>query len=77
MPLIQIILLMIEIKYVYRDKIKVDDRSGGVLPIEIVNPDAIEPKARSYTCRICQVSFNFSIFFLHILMTCIVIGDIP
>ena len=24
-------------------------------PGEFVNPDAIEPKPRSYTCRICQV----------------------
>ena len=33
----------------------------GLLPIDIVNPDAIEPKARSYTCRICQVCVCHSI----------------
>ncbi|XP_078495224.1 uncharacterized protein LOC144750046 isoform X1 [Ciona intestinalis] len=31
--------------------------TDGILPMGIVNPDAIEPKPRSYTCRICQITF--------------------
>nr|CAB3267927.1 zinc finger protein squeeze [Phallusia mammillata] len=31
--------------------------ADGMLPVDLVNPDAIEPKPRSYTCRICQVTF--------------------
>lgn len=31
--------------------------SQAVLPIGVINPDAIIPQTRSYTCRICQVTF--------------------
>ncbi|XP_039262980.2 uncharacterized protein LOC120338996 isoform X2 [Styela clava] len=29
----------------------------GLLPYGVINPDAIIPQSRSYTCRICQVTF--------------------